>query len=49
MKSSFCGFADSSHLVAIIYFALGIFACQRLTHGRESASEQVGWILSIKL
>lgn len=52
MKLNFCGFADSSHLVAVINSALGIFTCQRLTQRKENAFKKLGklgWILTIKL
>lgn len=47
MKLDFFGFADSSHLVAVINSALGILACQRLAQRKENAFEKLGrlgWI-----
>lgn len=52
MKLDFCGFADSSNLVAVISSALGILTCHRLTQRKENAFEKLGklgWILAIKL
>lgn len=52
MKLGFCGFADSSHLVAVINSTLGIFNCHRLTQRKENTLENVGklgWISAIKL
>lgn len=49
MKLDFCGFADSSYLVAVINSALGIFTCHRLTQRKENALGKFGWILAIKL
>lgn len=52
MKLDFCGFADSSHLVAVINSTLGIFNCHRLAQRKENTLEKVGklgWISAIKL
>lgn len=52
MELGFCGFVDSSHMVAVICSALGIFTCHGLTQRKEAALEKLGklgWILTIKL